>query len=141
MFRTSAPGRGRGGVQCCARFISNKISLFALKKFLSYSGYSQLPINSNINYTASVAKQLDLFWGRKLWGFYTRKVTQSPINNLTSSPCGPPCFRKLLGRGLLWVWYCQILLVHHLFFVKHLVVFFLRMTERSINKGNLPVRF
>jgi hypothetical protein len=32
MFRTSAPGRG-GGVQCCARFISNKISLFALKFF------------------------------------------------------------------------------------------------------------
>jgi hypothetical protein len=31
MFRTSTPGRGRGGVLCCARFISNKISLLAKK--------------------------------------------------------------------------------------------------------------
>jgi hypothetical protein len=29
------PRQGAGGVPCCARFISNKISLLALKKFLS----------------------------------------------------------------------------------------------------------
>jgi hypothetical protein len=28
------PRQGAGGVQCCARFISNKISLFALKNIL-----------------------------------------------------------------------------------------------------------
>ncbi len=44
------PRQGAGGVQCCARFISNKISLFALKKN---------PASLYIQYTAVLAK----WWG------------------------------------------------------------------------------
>ncbi len=50
------PRQGAGGVQCCAKFISNKISIFALKKFIFYLTYWQQGSNGKTEKNVKKAK-------------------------------------------------------------------------------------